>query len=237
MLFALIVGALAATPCPLDELDGVLDAADTAEQVPKTVRTEITAALRCADTPPDAPRLARAHRVLARLAVQEGDLDLAARHRLASFEAAPLDTPLPAGDERATYVALQERTFAMVPTPVRVPEGSRVDGQPASWHRSDLPAFVQLPERPTRLVGPSRAGERIGGSGGKATLRWAGLAAGVVAGGLYGGAWAARGAYLDAVATDADDAARKSAHAWNRGLSVASVGALGIGGVLVSVSL
>jgi hypothetical protein len=76
-----------------------------------------------------------------------------------------------------------------------------------------------------------------GGSGNKALLRWTGVGLGVVSASLYGGAWATRGAYFDAVGTGTNDDIGRL-HATTNGLAIGSLVTFGLGtGALVSAQL
>jgi len=240
----LLLSQLAWANCSLEALDAELQAARLAAvdgRFDRRRRRVILDQLGCTNEPVDPARLAEVHTVLGLYEQQRGDLDLAARHILAAWEAAPLVPPAIDLDDELTQasVTLQEQHF-LAPraiTPVASAPVRRVDGLPATWHTTGLPALVQPDGLGVQLVSPARSSVAAASkSGPKMPLLIAGIASGVVAGGLYGGAWAARGQYDNALETGAGDDARRSAHSLNRGLSVASVGALGLGGVLVGLS-
>lgn len=241
----LMLSQLAWANCSLEALDAELQAATLAAadgRLDRRRRRVILDQLACTTDPIDAVRAAQVHTVLGLYEQQRGDLDLAARHLLAAWEAAPLVAPVVEPDAalKQASVQLQEQHFqsSRPITPLPTAPVRRVDGLPAAWRTTTVPALVQVDGLGAQLVSPTRGSNAAAAtkSGPKMPLLIAGIASGVVAGGLYGGAWAARGQYEQAVSSGADDASRQSAHGLNRGLSVASVGALGLGGVLVGLS-
>lgn len=240
-----LLSSLAWANCSLEALDAELQAAKLAAEggrLDRRRRRVILDQLACTREPVDPHRVAEVHTVLGLFQHQQGDTDMAARHLLAAWEAAPL---VPAAivvpeELQAAHMQLQEEHFqAQRPvTSLDAMEPTRVDGLFATWRTTGMPALLQPNGRGVELVTPSsRSGTSTAKKGGPNTgLLVAGVVAAVAGGGMYGGAWAARGSYNDAVATGADDATIKGAHSTNRALSVASVGALGLGGVLIGLS-
>lgn len=243
MLF--LLSSLAWANCTLEALDAELQAAKLAAEggrLDRRRRRVILDQLACTREPVDPQRIAEVHTVLGLFQHQLGDTDLGARHLLAAWEAAPLTPPaIAVPDElRAAHMQLQEQHFAALRPVATLPgiEPTRVDGLFATWRTTGMPALLQPNGRGVELVTPStRGATATTKKGGPNTgLLVAGAIAAVAGGGMYGGAWAARGSYNDAVATGADDDTIRGAHSTNRALSIASVGALGLGGVLIGLS-
>ena len=92
----LLLSQLAWANCSLEALDAELQAARLAAvdgRFDRRRRRVILDQLGCTKEPVDPARLAEVHTVLGLYEQQRGDLDLAARHILAAWEAAPLVPP------------------------------------------------------------------------------------------------------------------------------------------------
>lgn len=136
--------------------------------------------------------------------------------------------------------AVEEEVPALARPLPRLGSGSwRVDGTPMVRASATHPFLAQQIDpggsvmRTYRVDAGARLPmERRGGKG------WAiaGASAGVVAGALYGGAWAGRAGYNDAVARG-DDAAITRMHGVTNGLSVGALGAAGVSLGLLAIGV
>lgn len=197
-------------------------------------RRRVAEAVGCVERPVDPTLAARVHRAEALVAhLRGGDPDpwLGAMRRAdpwLTWDVAPPDHPL-----SLRLYAVEERAPA---SPQPLPEGRwRADGLPAFAVPARAPAWLESLDGSGAVT---RAWVATGPPRSRAARRapvWVGFGAGVVAAGLYGGAWAAHGAYDRAVEAR-DNPAIRSSHRLTNALSVASVGlgAVSVGAVGVA---
>lgn len=223
-----MIASLALADCGAD-LSTDLDTLADAETVDAAAVDE---ALACHAAPLTPTLAARAHGLYARAYAE--DTERAAQHLYAAWEAQPFLAPTLPADHPATVrlVRLQEGELpAATPSPDPF---LQVDGVPSTWVRAEQPYLAQAPGRPASRADGTKPFEappdpKRKGRG----LLYAGVGTGVVAGGLYAGAWASRSRYDTLLLASDNNDARRSSYNLTNGLSVASVvGAVASAGLL-----
>lgn len=213
----------AAAPCDPSILNPALARAENAYLLAdpaelKKAAAEVRHAARCDDLPPgDVARVLR-------LAALEHALDnhweavvVDLRASLAAHPLLPLEPGL-AADPRLNGAWLRAQESPITWT-FDASGASRVNGLPTRL-RPDTPTW--------------ESGGRASASGARRSTRWAALGVGVLAGGLYGGAWVSRGRYDDLAGGPAQDVL--PAYRTTNALAAGSVGAALAAAGLIGVS-
>jgi hypothetical protein len=244
--------------CDPVALEQALDAADQAfvasdEPAMSSAVKAIRKSVGCIDGPVPPGTCARVHRARALAAWIDGDEDQAVSWLRGMIHADPgIELPTGVvGDRhrlRVLLVAAQEHPIAWMEGPGKhwllvdglrtgaVPVGQpyvlqpvRDDGQP---QRAKIVDRWRSDAGRPRAVGRTAPGSST--SSAQRAMRWTGLGLGAVSVGLYGGAWAANGAYQGAI-EQRDDARIGRLHTTTNALSIGSVAAIGLGaGALLS---